>query len=538
MIIRSSAKDTDDRAYSVAEDHTRQYAMSRRKGLAHAAAPSEDALFGRDADYWPELSTDDEPSEPEGKIVEPVEAEETPTTDVEQAETPATSGLDTAHKLVDPLPGEEANACAVMAAIARLSVFVDSVCVDRPSDEVSGSAPNFDVGEWPHHSAPDREHGSAVKRLGFEVARIVKMTDARLDRIEIAGANQIAELRTEIEQMIVGLAARIEEIEARSALAAAAPEELNLRPEDPSHPDFDLFGDASGPGKEAVRHPDAHTAFTPRDSEEGTATWAPPLDPAFREPHECAVADLTTADEDEGETASVLSDQYVPPDTNSECAADDLTAADQNQGGTVSALSGQQDRPDTNVERATADLTTADDERTPLSAVSDHVPPDTNSECAADDLTSADQNQGETVSALSGQQDRPDTNVERATADLTTADEDEGETVAVLSDQRDRPDTNAERAAADLTIADEDWATAVSALSEHDWLDTNAECAAADLTTAGEDRGETVSALSDQHDWLDTNSEVNKPEKIDASRGQAEKTFWNQVREKLFHRYI
>ena len=476
MIIRSSAKDTDDRAYSVAEDHTRQYAMSRRKGLAHAAAPSEDALFGRDADYWPELSTDDEPSEPEGKIVEPVEAEETPTTDVEQAETPATSGLDTAHKLVDPLPGEEANACAVMAAIARLSVFVDSVCVDRPSDEVSGSAPNFDVGEWPHHSAPDREHGSAVKRLGFEVARIVKMTDARLDRIEIAGANQIAELRTEIEQMIVGLAARIEEIEARSALAAAAPEELNLRPEDPSHPDFDLFGDASGPGKEAVRHPDAHTAFTPRDSEEGTATWAPPLDPAFREPHECAVADLTTADEDEGETASVLSDQYVPPDTNSECAADDLTAADQNQGGTVSAFSGQQDRPDTNVERATADL--------------------------------------------------------------TTADEDEGETVAVLSDQRDRPDTNAERAAADLTIADEDWATAVSALSEHDWLDTNAECAAADLTTAGEDRGETVSALSDQHDWLDTNSEVNKPEKIDASRGQAEKTFWNQVREKLFHRYI
>lgn len=69
--------------------------------------------------------------------------------------------------------------------------------------------------------------GSAgtVKQLGFEIARIVDVVEARFERTESANATQMAELRAEITQemaeLIEALATRIGDLEQRAAESAA-----------------------------------------------------------------------------------------------------------------------------------------------------------------------------------------------------------------------------------------------------------------------------------------------------------------------------
>ena len=257
-IIRSNAKDTDAWARAIAAVHARRAALTQQEGLVHAVAPSEDGLFDRDAHYsHDELSKDAEPSEPERETVEAIEGEERPTTDVEWAETPATFEASPAQAAANPLPGAEGDAyCAVTAAIDRLSVFVDSVCDERPSDEASGWEPGFDMG------APARQRGSAVRRLGYEVARIVKITDARFDRIEIVAANQTAELRIEFEQMIAELVTRIEQVESRSALATAEGDHGHIvtAPEEPRD-ELHTSSELGEPDKVGTSHVDAEKNF-------------------------------------------------------------------------------------------------------------------------------------------------------------------------------------------------------------------------------------------------------------------------------------
>jgi hypothetical protein len=79
--------------------------------------------------------------------------------------------------------------------------------------------------------------------LGFEVQRIVEVIDVRLARIEVGGANQVAELRSEMERLIIALLDRIEAIENSADITAEIADDRAALPDEPNDPDGHLFED-------------------------------------------------------------------------------------------------------------------------------------------------------------------------------------------------------------------------------------------------------------------------------------------------------
>jgi len=234
----------------------------------------------------------------------------------------------------DDLPGCESPECPVTAAIARLSEFVDSVRgpqlpLDDPGFPVArpDGGNRFwqfarDSGEPPRpmeepqlraeltatscHPAPGPV--AAVKRLGIEVSRIAEIMDARFERAEIVGANQIAALRAEVEQAMAALVARIEVIEIGTAIAVLPAGEPEGQLADPYDLCNFLFENAA-----------------PNASDFAAAV--PTTNPAPVDQDDCAKFDLTVVGDDRIEFAAVLADRSGAPNTDVEPAAPEATDA-------------------------------------------------------------------------------------------------------------------------------------------------------------------------------------------------------------------
>jgi len=305
------ADDVDAPAHNAADDCP-DVTMVRQEDLPKPR--DGDVRFDWDADSALRPSSVDEPGE-----CDPAEA---------SAGTPPAFEGGIAPTELDLYPRDEAPASAVTAAIARLSEFVDSVRVETPLAGISGSEANLGATETPPRPAPERERGSAaaVKQLAFEVARIAEMMDVRLERIEIVGANQVAELRVEIEQVIVGLIGRIEEAELRSAIAAGAFARLPSPPENPDDADLDLFEDDPASGSAVSAKSDVLTVNTPCTSSAAAPSQSP-LDRAISDPSDGDGVDLTTDHQDGSDVVLASADPPDPPNSASKSESADEAGA-------------------------------------------------------------------------------------------------------------------------------------------------------------------------------------------------------------------
>jgi hypothetical protein len=239
------------------------------------------------ADGWQTVSDDDEAAEAELGLAQGVEqATASPATDVRRLDFELDDAATAAPGGGDVTP-ENISEYAVSAALAGLSQFVESLRAELPSDFAAGSAPEVSVasvaGAYRAESAaearrqtPDPGQGpaDAVKQLGLEVARVVEIMDARIERTEIVGANQLAELRSEMEELIVALLDRIEAIEDGAAMTAGDADDRGSRADARDDPDHLLFENPREP--DDLGRPHALTASAPSQSIEDDAAGCSP----------------------------------------------------------------------------------------------------------------------------------------------------------------------------------------------------------------------------------------------------------------------